>query len=53
MIHLDIEVDLPQAVARARGATLAEVQPREDVPVPLCPVGRPFRLFAPADSSGD
>ncbi|WP_327685660.1 hypothetical protein [Streptomyces sp. NBC_00467] len=53
MIHLDIEVDLPKAVARAVGATLADVQPQEDAPEPLCPVGHTFCLLAPTDSSGD
>lgn len=51
MIHLDIEVDLPQTVARALGATLADVQPREDAPVPLCPMGHhPFCLFVRTDT---
>ncbi|MER7660087.1 VOC family protein [Streptomyces sp. NPDC096193] len=56
MIHLDIEVDdLPEAVARARalGATLADIQPQEDVRVLLDPVGHPFCLFVCADGSDD
>lgn len=55
MIHLDIEVDdLPWAVAHARalGATLADLQPQEDVRVLLDPVGHPFCLFVGAAGSG-
>lgn len=46
--HLDIEVtDLPAALsdAVALGATIAEVQPQEDVCVLLDPVGHPFCLY--------
>lgn len=46
--HLDIRVvDLDAAVAWAvqAGATLAEVQPQEDVRVMLDPSGQPFCLF--------
>jgi catechol 2,3-dioxygenase-like lactoylglutathione lyase family enzyme len=46
--HLDIAVgDLDETVrwAIAVGATLADVQPQEDVRVMLDPVGHPFCLF--------
>jgi catechol 2,3-dioxygenase-like lactoylglutathione lyase family enzyme len=49
--HLDIAVDdLDAGVARAKalGASLAAVQPQDDVRVMLDPAGHPFCLFAPA-----
>jgi catechol 2,3-dioxygenase-like lactoylglutathione lyase family enzyme len=48
--HLDIAVDdLDAGVARAQalGATVADVQPQDDVRVLLDPAGHPFCLFAP------
>ena len=48
--HLGIAVDsLDDGVARAiaAGATLAEVQPQEDVRVLLDPAGHPFCLYLP------
>jgi catechol 2,3-dioxygenase-like lactoylglutathione lyase family enzyme len=48
MMHLDLEVDdLQSAVEDAveMGATLAEVQPQENVRVLLDPVGHPFCLY--------
>lgn len=47
-IHLDLRVeDLPAAVAWAQecGATVADVQPQDDVRVMLDPAGHPFCLF--------
>jgi hypothetical protein len=47
-VHLDIPVgDLDTAVAEALdgGATLAQVQPQDDVRVLLDPAGHPFCLF--------
>ncbi|MFH8798234.1 VOC family protein [Streptomyces sp. NPDC017936] len=48
MMHLDIEADdLPSAVehAVALGATVADVQPQDDVRVLCDPAGHPFCLF--------
>ncbi|MFD9445878.1 VOC family protein [Streptomyces sp. NPDC060006] len=48
MLHVDIQVDdLPAAVTRATalGATLADVQPQDDVRVLFDPAGHPFCLF--------
>jgi catechol 2,3-dioxygenase-like lactoylglutathione lyase family enzyme len=48
MLHLDFEVaDLGAAVEHAveLGATLAELQPQDDVRVLLDPVGHPFCLY--------
>jgi hypothetical protein len=48
MIHLDIEVDHLEtagAHAIASGATLADVQPQQDVRVYLDPAGHPFCLW--------
>ena len=48
MMHLDIAVDhLPRAVERARnlGASLADVQPQDDVRVMKDPAGHVFCLF--------
>ena len=48
MAHLEIRVhDLEAGCghARACGATLAEVQPQEDVRVHLNPDGHPFCLY--------
>jgi catechol 2,3-dioxygenase-like lactoylglutathione lyase family enzyme len=48
MMHLEIRVDdLEAAVADAvaRGATLAEFQPQDDVRVCLDPAGHPFCLY--------
>ncbi|MFJ2264029.1 VOC family protein [Streptomyces sp. NPDC087844] len=54
MMHLDIEVnDLPSAVERALalGATVADVQPQDDVRVLHDPAGHPFCLFVRTGSS--
>ena len=48
MLHIDIAVDdLAGAVADAvdLGATLAELQPQDDVRVLLDPAGHPFCLY--------
>jgi catechol 2,3-dioxygenase-like lactoylglutathione lyase family enzyme len=50
MTHLDIEVDdleTAGAHAVAQGATLAELQPQQDVRVYLDPAGHPFCLWVP------
>ncbi|GGY98673.1 VOC family protein [Streptomyces poonensis] len=50
MMHLDIEVDdLTAGVehALALGATLADLQPQDDVRVLYDPVGHPFCLWVP------
>jgi predicted enzyme related to lactoylglutathione lyase len=50
MMHLEIGVDdLERAQARAveLGATVAEVQPQDDVRVCLDPAGHPFCLWPP------
>jgi predicted enzyme related to lactoylglutathione lyase len=47
-LHLDLQVDDLEAAsehATRSGATLADVQPQDDVRVFLDPVGHPFCLF--------
>ena len=56
MMHIDIGVDdVAAAVAEAieRGATLAEIQPQEDVRVLYDPAGHPFCLYLDEDKDED